>query len=48
MTATEFERRLRQLASQDGMTFATFITLDEAVCAVRRASVFCRFDAGAA
>ena len=47
MIATEFER-LRQLASHDGMTFVTFVALDEADCAARRVSVSCRFDTGAA
>jgi hypothetical protein len=47
MTA-EFERRLRKLALREGMTFATFITLDEADRAVLRATILCRFDAGAA
>jgi hypothetical protein len=47
MTA-EFERRLRTLALREGMNFTIFITLDEADRAVLRATILCRFDAGAA
>jgi hypothetical protein len=37
MTATEFERRLSKLALRDGMTFATFNSLDaEAIVADAR------------
>jgi hypothetical protein len=48
MTATEFQRRLCQLAVREAMTFATIAALDGADGAVLHTTSLSRFAAGAA
>ena len=45
MNAQEFERRLRQLARREGMTFATFATLPPDDRAVLLTTIVLRFNA---
>ncbi len=44
MNVVEFERRLRSLALREGLTFATFATLNEADRAVLQTTILQRFD----